>query len=256
MPAATHFLQLQASFILLARRLPSRTTVNDSILAAGIALQCALVGVIFLRGVARRFPGFAALLIFYTLRAGSLFLLVRYLDADAYRTLFRVLEAVEVLLEIWVGAEIVKGLLSEQASEQESQQGRRTQSRAAILVLLPCAALGLTWGVASMLPQKQLADRVQMLAWFLMLALFAAAWKAARSKSLVRIPAGFAAFAVFQFAALAGRMYATAHHATGAYILWSYVPACGYLAVLIYWIGALRTEETTVRRAAAACLPV
>jgi hypothetical protein len=234
MPAAHPAFELPAVALLLARLIPSRLAVNNIVWTAGLVLQGALVWAVFRRGIARSFPGFAALVAFYPLRAALLFVLVRYLDADAYGTLQTVLESLAVLLLAWTGIELLMRLMRE--------IGGWTPGRAAILVALIAAACGLTWVVASKLGGSAGADRLQVLGWILMLALFAAAWKGARSRNLLRIPGGFAAFAVFELAALAGRAHALTRHAPDEYIGWSYVPACGYLAVVIFWLCALVRE--------------
>jgi hypothetical protein len=111
-----------------------------------------------------------------------------------------------------------------------------------LLLLLAGCACGLAWITLEMAPKKELADSLQVLWWFVMLSLFAGTLMAARQRNLLRIAAGFAAFSVVQLAALAGRSHAVMHHANGSYVLWSYAPACGYLAVVVFWMAALVRE--------------
>ena len=49
-----------------------------------LALQCALLALVFVRGVARRLPGFTVLLGFYPLRAVVLFVLFGHLATPDY----------------------------------------------------------------------------------------------------------------------------------------------------------------------------
>jgi hypothetical protein len=68
------------------------------------------------------------------------------------------------------------------------------------------------------------------------------ALQAARSRNLLCIVAGFAGFAAIQLAALASKAYAIKKHHAGAYIGWSYVPAIGYLAVVVFWLIGLKRQ--------------
>jgi hypothetical protein len=229
--------QLQAIAVLPAWHLLSRAAINNSILATGILLQAGLVFVAFRRGIASRFPVFTALLIFYPLRAGLLFALGGYIDPDNYDSLFNALGVVEILLQAAVAIELLLRLMRE--------LGGWTVRRAVVASLCAAAACGLTWAVLSRVAEKELEDRVQVLAWFVMLALFVAIVKSSRWRNLRCIAAGFAGFSVIQLAALAGRNYAMMRHQNAAYVGWSYVPACGYLLVVLFWMVGLRRESST-----------
>lgn len=212
----------------------SRVSLNLALMAGGLLLECALVWVVIRRGIARRFPGFTALLVFYPVRAAALFVLARSVDADAYNAVFGWLEAAEIPLVAWVCVELGLRLVRKAG-------GWSVRSSLAVVALI-ALAFGLTWIALSAVPEKELADRVQILAGAVMLGIFGVAWKLDGWSNLARIPAGFAAYAVFQFAALAGRAHALAWHAVTEYIGWSYVPACGYLAVVVFWLCALTRE--------------
>jgi hypothetical protein len=234
MPGATILGQAAASAVLPAIHLPSRAALNGVILIGGVVLQAALVFVLFRRGIARRFPAFTSLLTFYLLRAALLFALGGRIDADAYETWHHVLAIVEVALQMWVAVEIVLRLVR--------ARGGWTLKQIVLLLLLAGGACGLAWITLEMAPKKELIDSLQVLWWFVMVGLFAASLMAARQRNLLRIAAGFAAFSVVQLAALAGRSSAVVHHANRSYVLWSYAPACGYLAVVVFWMLALARE--------------
>lgn len=229
--------QLRAIAVLLAGHLLSHAAINNSILAIGVLLQVGLVFVAFRRGIASRFPVFIALLIFYPLRACLLFALGGRIDPDNYDSLFNALGMAEILLQAAIAVELLLRLVRE--------LGGWTARRVAVLLVLGGAACGLTWIVHSRVAEKELADRVQVLAWFVMLALFAAIVKSSRWRNLKCIAAGFAGFSVIQLAALAGRNYAMMRHQSAAYVGWSYVPACGYLLVVLFWMVGLRRESST-----------
>jgi hypothetical protein len=241
MPAASALSATAAGVWMSLPPLATRMTLNLALLAASLVLECALAWVVFRRGIAPRFPGFTALLLFYPLRAAALFVLARSVDPDTYDSLFTWLEAAEIPLLAWVCVELVQKLVRRAG-------GWSLRISLAVLVLV-AVAFNLAWIALSAVPERGLADRVQFFAGIFLVELFAVAWRldpgrAGRyARNLVRIPAGFAAYAVFQFAALAGRAHAVAQHAAGAYVGWSYVPACGFLAVVVFWLFALRRED-------------
>jgi hypothetical protein len=221
--------------MLMMLELPSRAVLNRGIWGVGLVLQAALVFVVFRRGVARRFPGFTALITLYPVRAALLFALAGRIEADDYDTMGRVLGVLELVLQAWVVVEIVLRLVR--------AAGGWTRQRGLAAVALIAIGLGLTAITFHMLSAEQPADRMQILAGFLMIGLFFIALKVAGSRNLVLLPAGFAAFAVFQLASLAGCVFATAHQNTDAYLVWSYLPGCGYLAVVGFWLISLKRES-------------
>ena len=218
---------------------PSRLTINRTLWATGLALQCVLAVAVFRRGIARRFPCFAALICFYPLRAGLLFVLARRVDADVYNPLFSWFAFAEILLQSAIAVELLWRINQEMGAESRSSTERRW---VALLIFLAVAG-GLTWLVLRFTPARAPVDRVQVFVWFLMIAPFAVALKYARSVNPLRIAAGFAAFSLIQLAASFGRAHAFLKHDPGWYLGWLYAPGIGYLAVVIFWLAALRHEE-------------
>jgi hypothetical protein len=217
---------------------PSRLAVNRSLWAVGLALQCALAVEVFRRRIAPRFPCFAALICFYPLRAGLLFVLAGRIDADVYNPLFSALAFAEILLQAAIAVELI-WRISRETGVKFQKSTRRLGI--ALFVLLGIAG-SLTWLVLKFTPARAPADRIQVFVWFVMIALFAVALKSARSANPVRIAAGFAAFSLIQLAASFGRAHAYFKHDAGWYLGWSYAPAVGYLAVVIFWLISLRNE--------------
>jgi len=232
-------LSYTATLVMLAPL--SRAQLNYAIWGAGLVLQAALVAVIVRRGVARRFPAFASLVTFYPLRAALMFALSGRIEADDYDMTVHVLGMLELGLEVWVTAEIVVCLIR--------IAGGWTWGRVLALLVLAAIAFNLTIVLFRVIPADQPADRVQIGMGLLMIELVFVAWRVARSGNLVLIPAGFATFAVCQLASLAGCAYAAAHQGAGAYVAWSYLPGCGYLAVVIFWLAALQRNESPSRQA-------
>ena len=218
---------------------PSRLTINRILWATGLALQCALAVEVFRRGIARRFPCFAALICFYPLRAGVLFILAGRVDADVYNPLFSWLAFAEILLQAAIAVELIWRINQETGVESRSSTGRRW---VALLIFMALAG-GLTWLVLRFTPARTPVDRVQVFVWFLMIAPFFVGLRYARSVNPMRIAAGFAAFSVIQLAASFGRAHAFLKHDAGWYLGWSYAPGVGYLAVVIFWLISLRHEE-------------
>jgi hypothetical protein len=234
MPGTTTVRQSAVSAVLLPIHFPSRAALNGIILIGGIVLQAALVFALFRRGIARHFPAFTSLLTFYPLRAALFLALGGRIDADAYETWHHVLAIVEVVLQIWVAVEIALRLT-------RALGGWALKQIVLLLVLAGCAC-GFAWITLEVVAKKELADSLQVLWWFVMLGLFAGTLRLVGQRNLLCITAGFAAFSVAQLAALAGRSHAVVHHANGSYVLWSYVPACGYLAVVVFWMATLVRE--------------
>jgi hypothetical protein len=218
---------------------PSRLTINRTLWATGLALQCALAVAVFRRGVARSFPCFAALICFYPLRAGLLFVLAGRVDADVYNPLFSALAFTEILLQVAIAVELIWRINREMGAESPNS----TQRRWIALLIFLGLAVGLTWLVLRFTPARAPVDRVQVFVWFLMIAPFFVALKYARSVNPVRIAAGFAAFSLIQLAASFGRAHAFIKHDAGWYLGWSYAPGVGYLAVVMFWLISLRQEK-------------
>lgn len=217
---------------------PSRLTINRTLWATGLALQCALAVAVFRRGVARRFPCFAALICFYPLRAGLLFVLASRIDADVYNPLFSVFAFAEILLQVAIAVELIWRINQDTGVGLYSSTQRRW---VALLIFLGLAG-GLTWLALRFTPARAPVDRVQVFVWFLMIAPFFVALNYARSANPVRIAAGFAAFSLIQLAASFGRAHAFIKHDAGWYLGWSYAPGVGYLIVVIFWLISLRHE--------------
>lgn len=210
-----------------------RIAVNQAVWACGLILQCILAAILFSRRIAGHFPAFAALMVFYPLRAALLFVCQGRVAGDVYGSMYSLLSLAEFILQILVAGEI--GL-------QWSRGARGGTRRYWLLVGIAVSAGALAWGVAAFASGKMAVDRMEVFVWFLMAGLFALVFKTMREVNLVRIAAGFAAFSLFQIVALSGRLHAWAGQNTREYLAWSYIPAIGYLAVVVFWLVALRRE--------------
>jgi hypothetical protein len=213
---------------------PSQGEVNTAIWVVGIAVQIALVVAIFRRGIARSFPGFAVLVVFYPLRSALLFALSGRLESDDYNALHNALSLAEAPLQLFVAIELLLRRMRE--------TGGWTARRIPLALLIFSAPFALTAFAMNMIPARVGQDRVPVFMGFVMLVVFAAIVKGALSANAVRIAGGFALFALAQFAALAGRAHAMQLRDTSAYLAWSYLPAISYLAIVLFWTVALKRE--------------
>jgi hypothetical protein len=216
----------------------SRLATNTTIWTFAFVLQCILVYVVFHRGVARRFPVFGSLLVFHPIRAALLFGFSGHIRSGLASLLYEVLSFADVALQLMVAVEVALHLIR--------GIGGWTRFRA-LLCLLPLGAASVfTWITLVLVPNRISTDRLQLFAWFALLALFGAVLKGSRSPNLTRISAGFSVFSLMQFSALAGRTVAFLHRNAGQYVAWSYVPAVGYLAIVIFWLITLRKESERI----------
>jgi hypothetical protein len=217
---------------------PSRLATNTTIWTFGFVLQCVLVYVVFRRGVARRFPVFASLLVFHPVRAALWFGLSGHIPGDVTGSLYEALSFLDDALQLMVAVEVTVHLIR--------GVGGWTRFRALLCLLLLGAALVFTWITLGLVPNRIFTDRSQLFAWFVLLALFGAVLKRSRSTNLTRISAGLSVFSLVQFSALAGRTVAFLHRNAGQYAAWSYVPAVGYLGIVIFWLVTLRKEPERI----------
>jgi hypothetical protein len=211
---------------------------NTTILIVGFVLQCALVYAVFRRGVARGFPLFAALLVFQPVRSALLFGLSARIDSSLASSLYEVLDFIDVALQMTVAVELALRLIR--------GLGGWTRLRTLLCLVLLCAASVFTWGALALVPHRIFNGRLQLFAWFVLLTLFAAVLRGSRSPNLTRISLGFSVFSLMQFSALAGRTVAFLHRDQGQYLAWSYLPAIGYLAIVVFWLIALQRESEQI----------
>jgi hypothetical protein len=216
----------------------SRMATNTAIWTLAFVLQCILTYLVFRRGIARRFPVFASLLVFYPVRAALLFGLSGHIRSSVAGPLYEVLSFADVALQLAVAAEMAVHLIR--------GMGGWTRFRALLCLLVLGATSAFTWIVLALAPNRISAGRLQLFAWFALLALFGAVVKGSRSANLARISAGFAAFSVIELSALAGRTIAFLHRNASQYVAWSYVPAFGYLAIVVFWLITLRKESEQI----------
>ena len=224
---------------------PSHLATNTTIWTFGFVLQCILVYVVFRRGIARRFPAFGGLLVFRPVRAALLFGLAGHIPSDLANSLYGISSFIDDALQLIVAVELTLHLIRD--------IGGWTRFRALLCVLLLGAASVFTWITLVLVPNRISTDRLQLFAWFVLLALFGPVLKGSKSSNLTRISAGFSAFSLVQFSALAGRTVAFINRNEGQYAAWSYAPAIGYLGIVTFWLITLRKESEPNSGSLGAC---
>ena len=193
---------------------------------------------VFRRGVARRFPIFA-LLVFQPARAALLFGLSGHIDKGLASSLYEVSSFLDVALQLMVVAEL--------GAAPHPRHGRVDPGFAFFSASRWRALQPSSHGSAHVVPNRIFNDRLQLFAWFVLLALFGVVLKGSRSANLTRISAGFAVFSLMQFSTLAGRTAPFLHRDAGQYVAWFYLPAVGYLAIVVFWLIALQNESEQIR---------
>jgi hypothetical protein len=216
----------------------SRLAANTTIWTFGLVLQCLLVYAVFRRGIARRFPVFASLIVFRPVRAALVFALSGHIPSDHARLLYDLLSFTDDALQLMVVVELALHLIR--------GTGGWNRFRVLLSLLLLGAASVFTWITLRLVPDRISPDHLRIFAWFALLVLCGAVLKSSRSPNLTRISIGFSVFSLVQLSALAGRTVAFLHRSAGEYAAWSYVPAGGYLAIVIFWLITLRKESDRI----------
>jgi hypothetical protein len=224
------------------------STANLFVWAAGLILQLVLSVALFVRGIARRFPVFASLIVFYVVRSVLLFALFSFVTRDAYAQLYDILSWTDLLLQILLALEIALAILRESGG-WDSVSPRR----AAIGMVLAFIACAVALGVAALLPApgRVPVDRGAAFAAVLMLFLLAWAISLRLSGTPRRIVEGFALYGVAGVAIGLERSYAALYRNAAAYAAGSYAQAGIYMAVVMYWLLTLRAQQTPAPHASA-----
>lgn len=214
----------------------TRVAINDALWGTSLALQCALLTVVFVRGVARRLPCFTVLLGFYPLRAVVLFALFRHLATPDYAGLNDWLSLAGLLLQLVVAVEIGVKIF-------------RVAARRWAVWVVPVAAWAGTLLLLAMLPARSPVppDRLQMFCSLTMVLLCVWAAVERTPRLVMRVAAGLAAYVVVDLMATAGRATAGLHRDAQSFAAWTYASSAVYVGVVVFWIFALRRDGDAAR---------
>jgi len=214
------------------------TTLNLILWSVGVALQAALLILLFRRRLARRMPVFTFIIAFYIVRACLLYGLFSNMERVAYTHLFNALSVVDLFLQILLALEIALHTLREAHSIQPGQSLRVTAMLAAGAVL--AALVALAFPIQGRVP----LDRGVIFTTLLLLLLLA--WMMfARVHGLPRrVAEGFALYGVVAVLAGIARNLAALHRSQTAFIAASYAQTGIYVCIVAFWILTLRPAQT------------
>ena len=217
----------------------TRPVINDLFWIVGLLLQCGLVALVFLRGLARRLPAFATLVAFYTLRSAALFALFGHVSNETYAAIYDVLSILDLLLQLLVAAEIAVALVRA-AGGWSSRFGR-------LLLMLPVIAIAATLGLSRILPSNTQVrpDRMQLFDWLVLILLGLATLTQTRAARRISerprlLAQGFALYSVTGLCVTVARTFAALHHDAHRLAEWSYTLPTAWIVVVLYWISALK----------------
>jgi hypothetical protein len=216
----------------------TRATINDSLWALGLLLQCSLLTLLFTCGIARRLPLFTLLIAFYLLRSILLFTLFGHIDPDNYALTYNTLAAADLVLQLLLAIEITVRLVRVSGGWAARRRG---------LLLLPCLAFAATWLLTQSLPANTRVppDRLQLFDWFALV--FLCLWAIALRKAapaaaslLRRTLLGLGAYAFLGISVTIARTLAAADRNALRFAQSSYVLPVAWLLVVLYWIAVLK----------------
>jgi hypothetical protein len=214
--------------------------------SVGLVLQVLLLALLFRRGLARRFPVLTGLIAFYVVRSLLLYGLIHFAARDTYQAWYDALSLADIALQMALAAEIATAALR----ERSTWSGRRV----AFVIPIAVAVVAAAGAAAAFLPARGPVpvDRGSAFASLLLALVFV--WVAALRAHgpALLISAGFAVYGIVAVAAAVERHLAALHRNPGAYVAGSYTSSGVYLAVLLFWILALKPDAPAPARLATA----
>jgi hypothetical protein len=209
----------------------TRVAVNDALWGTSLALQCVLLAVVFVRGIARRLPCFTVLLGFYPLRAVVLFGVFGHVATPTYAGLNDWLSLAGLLLQLVVAVEIGVKIF-------------RVARRRWGAWVVPVAAWAGTMMLLAVLPERSPLppDRLQMFCSLTMVLLWVWAVVERAPRLVWRVAAGLAVYGVVDLMATAGKAAAGMHRDASSFAAWSYTSSVVYMGAVVFWIFALRRD--------------
>lgn len=214
----------------------SRVAIINCIWAVSLMLQVALLVMAFRRGVARRLPVFAALLIFYPLRAIALFVLFGHVKPADYAATGNAFSIVDLVLQFCIAMELAARLIR--------GWGGWTTARGLMLAALGGVSVGATLITSRLLPAHAPipADRVQIFDCYLLMLICVWAFTEPAAGLLRRVAVGFGLYGLVSLLEIRAHTIAAVHRDGPTYVLWSYIGSGAYLAVVAFWLAFLKVD--------------
>jgi hypothetical protein len=206
-----------------------------SVLTAGTGLELALLLFMFRRGVARLYPIFASLIVFYIARSLALFFLFGHMSTENYMDLNNVLSWVDLCIQLLVVCEISFRLLRERRKGSGGQPALFAATLVAVVTAIVVAGGVFRPGMHT--------DRSTAVVALLML--FLGLWTVfAHFGGVPRYLAlGFAAFGLLSVGADLVRREASLHRNASLWMVGSWLAPGAWVAVLIFWLFALKSRN-------------
>jgi hypothetical protein len=213
--------------------------LNNSLLAAGLFLQIALLFFLVRRRMASELRLFTVLIAFYAARSMVLLAIFHQVPRDVYASLYSALSIIDLILQIAVALEISLAILR--------SGSRQLLPHALLIPGVFLLAVFFAYGLTSLLPAHSPApaDRGAVLTGLLFLELWAWSLAIPPLVSPFAVPltrwrrsalTGLAAVGVVAVISQAARSVAALHHNAPVFRAWSYCNAVVYLFTLIFWI--------------------
>jgi hypothetical protein len=215
-------------------------SLNVVLVALSVGLECALLGVLIVRGNARRLSLFTLLIAFYVARSVAYLVLPAHMGPASFARLFAGLSLADVVLELGLAGQIALA-----AARQYSDAQRDRLSRVLLLLL---AGVLVSVLATALLPSRGRVqiDRGTVLVGFLMLLLWV--WMAVERLGgpARRVAEGFAAYGAVAIVANVVRNQAGLHRNETLFRTASYAQSGAYLLAVAFWCLALRRAGPAV----------
>jgi len=210
--------------------------VNLTIWIGSLALQMLLVSILFMRGLARRVSLFTLLLLFYIARSVLLFLLPRYVSHETFGDWYEILSYLDLALELLIATGVVIFILR--------RTGKQTSLSMVAAAGILIAGVALAFLVAMALPSVGPVPLDRGMAFIAALMLILSVWAAlSRIRGpWIRIAQGFAVYGIGATSAGLLKSQAALRRNTHLFAIGVYGQAAVYLAVVVFWIFAIRAQ--------------
>ena len=211
---------------------------NHLIWAAGLLGHVLLLGVLFARKRAPRFPWFTLLIVFYLLRSVGLAAVLHFSGHPAHRFAILIIDLTDVLLQCTVLAELTWIALQPLGGIRRFTLPLLLVG-SGVLVVMRLAPAGYS-SLRMDLVLLHFLLSVLMVEWAIVLAFLLRALRLSWRSHVAAISFGFG---VYSTALLAGGGYFTIGREMSDYVFFSFFRISVYLLILLWWAGTLWLPE-------------
>jgi hypothetical protein len=212
--------------------------INHLIWAAGLIGHLVLLGVIFKRKRAARFPWFTLLIIFYVVRSVGLVVALRLSGHPAPLFPSMIIDLTDVLLQCAVLAELSWNSLQPLGGIRRFTVPLLLLASGILIVLR--LAPSVHWSLRTILVLMHFLLSVLMVEWAIVLAFLLRPFRLSWRSHVAAISFGFG---VYSAALLAGGGYFTTGREMRDYVFFSFFRIVVYLLIVIFWSVSLWFSE-------------